>query len=47
LCAAIVDRLTVGVDIIETCPPQPSDARVHRHDPTAMDAAPEFRLWLK
>jgi hypothetical protein len=23
LCAAIVDRLTVGGDIIETCPPQP------------------------
>ena len=32
MCAAIVDRLTVGGDIIETCPPQPSDARVHRHD---------------
>jgi hypothetical protein len=29
LCAAIVDRLTVGGDIIQTCPPQPSDARVH------------------
>jgi hypothetical protein len=25
LCAAIIDRLTVGGDIIE-CPPQPSDA---------------------
>jgi hypothetical protein len=32
LCAAIVDRLTVGGDIIETYPRQPSDARVHRHD---------------
>ena len=27
----VVGPLTAGDDIIETCPPQPSKARVHRH----------------
>ncbi len=46
MCAAIVDRLTVGGDIIET---------FHRNQvtpgftdtPTATGATPEFRLLLK
>jgi len=45
LCAAIVDRLTVGGDIIETRPPH--QVTPGFTDTTATGATPEFRLWLK
>ena len=45
MCAAIVDRPTVGGDIIETRPPHPVTPGFT--DTTATGATPEFRLWLK
>jgi hypothetical protein len=45
LCAAIVDRLTVGGDIIETRPSH--QVTPGFTDATATGATPDFRLWLK
>ncbi len=45
MCAAIVDRLTVGGDIIETRPSH--QVTPGFTDTTATGATPEFRLWLK